>query len=55
MDIITEKYSFITYEIYCEAIDRVFDDTLTESTFDKYIEEGIFDHVKKMKSTFNLN
>jgi hypothetical protein len=54
MDIIIEEYSFVTYDIYCEAIDRVFDDTLTENTFDRYLEEGIFDYLKKMRITGGL-
>jgi len=54
MDTITEDYSFVTFEIYCEAIDRVFDDTLTENTFDKYLEEGVFDYIKKMRITGGL-
>jgi hypothetical protein len=54
MDIIIEDYSFVTFDIYCEAIDRVFDDTLTESVFDRYIEEGIFDYVRKMRITGGL-
>jgi hypothetical protein len=54
MDTIIEEYSFVTYEIYCEAIDGVFDDTLTESVFDKYIQEGVFDYLQKMKITSGL-
>ena len=34
MDTIIQEYSFVTHEIYCEALDRVFDDTLTEGLFD---------------------
>ena len=42
MDTIIEQYQFVTFDIYCEALDRVFDNTLTES----YFEEGILDYVK---------
>jgi len=43
METIIEQYSFVTFEIYCEALDRVFDDSLNESFF----EEGLFDFVRQ--------
>lgn len=54
MDIVIEEYAFVTFDIYCEAIDKVFDDTLTENVFDKHLEEGVFDYLKKMRITGGL-
>lgn len=47
MDTIIEQYYFVTFEIYCEALDRVFNDTLTENVFYSNLSEGLFDQLTK--------
>jgi hypothetical protein len=44
METMIDQYSFVTYEIYCEALNRVFDDSLTESFF---FQEGIVDYIRQ--------
>jgi hypothetical protein len=47
-DITFEDTQIITYEMYCNAIDKVFNDILNESFFYEYLDEGVFDSVRKM-------
>lgn len=45
LEVELEDVELITYEMYCGALDN---DTLTESFFVNYLEENIFNSIKKM-------
>lgn len=54
---IDEDYLCVSYEIYCEALDLVGTDTLTEEFFVEHFSEGFLDSLKKIslpKKLFGL-
>ena len=53
-DRIVEDYSFITYEMYCEALDLVMLNKLSENYFLEHLSEGFWDQVKKFRLSREL-
>ncbi len=51
---IQEYNSFITYDVYCNAISLAFENMLTEDYFFEYLEEGILDNIRKMRLSREL-
>lgn len=47
-DISFEEIQTVTYEMYCGALDLSFNQTLTESYFNNYLDENIFGNIRKM-------
>jgi len=53
-DRIVEDYSFVTYEMYCEALELVMSNKLSEEFFLKNITEGFWDQIKKVRLSREL-
>ena len=53
-DRIVEDYSFVNYEMYCEALDLVMSDKLSEDYFLEHLSEGFWDQIKKIRLSREL-
>jgi hypothetical protein len=53
-DSLSEDYAFVTHELYCEALDAAQMGILTESYFEPYLDEGIWDEIKKLNVASQL-
>jgi len=53
-DRIVEDYSFVDYEMYCEALDLVMSNKLSEEFFLEHLSEGLWDQIKKLRLSREL-
>jgi len=53
-DRIIEDYSFVNYEMYCEALNLVMSNKLSEDFFLENLTEGFWDQIKKIRITREL-